>query len=71
MVVITGNGNTSKQWKHLTMATPQTIYTIALNTLETHLTTLPLDNDIIGTQWHKYNRDLNYQWKKTGIGQHR
>lgn len=29
-------GNTSKQWKHLTMATPQTIYTIALNTLETH-----------------------------------
>lgn len=36
MVVITGNGNTSKQWKHLTMATLQTIYTIALNTLETH-----------------------------------
>lgn len=50
MVVITGNGNTSKQWKHLTMETPQTIYTIALNTLETYLTILPLDNDIIGTQ---------------------
>lgn len=28
------------------------------------LTILPLDNDIISTQWHKYNRDLNYQWKK-------
>lgn len=35
------------------------------------LTILPLDNDIISTQWHKYNRDLNYQWKKKpGIGQH-
>lgn len=67
MVVITGNGNTSKQWKNLTMATPQTIYTIALNTLEI----LPWDNDIISTQWHNYNRDLNYQWKKPGIGQHR
>lgn len=52
---------TSKQWKHLTMATPQTIYTIALNTLEIY----PWDNDIISTQWHNYNRDLNYQWKKT------
>lgn len=27
------------------------------------LTILPLDNDIISTQWYKYNRDLNYQWK--------
>lgn len=53
--------------KHLTMATLQTICTIALNTLET----LPWDNDIISTQWHNYNRDLNYQWKKPGIGQHR
>lgn len=35
------------------------------------LTILPWDNDIISTQWHNYNRDLNYQWKKTGIGQHR
>lgn len=35
------------------------------------LTILPLDNDIISTQWYKYNRDLNYQWKKNpGIGQH-
>lgn len=28
------------------------------------LTILPLDNDIIGTQWNNYNRDLNYQSKK-------
>lgn len=36
-----------------------------------HTGNLPWDNDIISTQWHNYNRDLNYQWKKPGIGQHR
>lgn len=49
MVVIRGNGNTSKQWKHLTMATLDNIYNSIKHTGNT-LTILPLDNDIISTQ---------------------
>lgn len=69
MVVITGNGNTSKQWKHLTMATLQTIYTIALNTLET----LPYALDKISLVLNDITiiEILITNEKKTGIGQHR